>query len=312
MWFKNLLIYRFTKPFTLTAEEVNTKLAEKCFAPCNSQDVSSYGWAMPLGNQGSEYIHATNGCIMICAQKQDKILPASVVNDVLADKIEEIKEAEDRIPGRKERTELKEEITFSLIPRAFTRTNRVFAYIAPEQGLLVVNSGSHNRAEELLNFLRESLGSLPLIPVKAKNVAQHQMTEWLTQGSAPTGFELGGECELRDKADESAVIRCKNQNLCASEITNHIEAGMFVNKIALRWTGDIEFIVDDQLTIKRLNFGDLIQDKIGDVNTESAAEQFDVDFAIMSAEFAKFIPAVLEAFGGEDLSDIGEVITSAA
>ena len=104
MWFKNLLIYRFTKPFTLTAEEVNTKLAEKSFAPCNSQDVSSYGWAMPLGNQGSEYIHATNGCIMICAQKQDKILPASVVNDVLADKIEEIKEAEDRIPGRKERT----------------------------------------------------------------------------------------------------------------------------------------------------------------------------------------------------------------
>ncbi|MBW2941552.1 recombination-associated protein RdgC [Zhongshania aquimaris] len=312
MWFKNLLIYRFTKPFTLTAEEVNEKLAEKSFTPCNSQDVSSYGWTMPLGNQGSEYIHAGNGCIMICAQKQDKILPASVVNEVLADKIEEIKLAEDRVPGRKERTELKDEITFSLIPRAFTRSNRVFAYIAPEQGLLIVNAASHNKAEELLNFLRESLGSLPVIPVKAKNVAQHQMTEWLIQGAAPVGFELGGECELKDKADESSVIRCKNQNLCAAEIGSHIQAGMFVNKLALRWTGDIEFVVDDQLTIKRLNFGDLIQDKIGDVNTESAAEQFDVDFAIMTAEFAKFIPAVLGAFGGEDLSEQGEVISSAA
>lgn len=312
MWFKNLLIYRFTKPFTLTAEEVNEKLAEKCFTPCNSQDVSSYGWTMPLGSQGSEYIHTTNNCIMVCAQKQDKILPASVVNEILAEKIEELKAAEDRMPSRKERADLKEEITFSLIPRAFTRSSRNFAYIAPEQGLLIVNSGSHNSAEELLNLLRESLGSLPVIPLKAKNVAQHQMTEWLAQGTAPAGFELGGECELRDKADESAIIRCKNQNLCTTEITNHIQTGMFVNKIALRWTGDIEFVVDDQLTIKRLNFGDLIQDKVGDVNTESAADQFDVDFAIMSAEFAKFIPAVLEAFGGEDVGEQSEVISNAA
>ena len=312
MWFKNLLIYRFTKPFTLTAEEVNERLAEKSFTPCNSQDVASYGWTLPLGSQGSEYVHVSNGCIMVCAQKQEKILPASVVNEVLADKIEEIKLAEDRIPGRKERTELKDEIIFSLIPRAFTRSNRLFAYIAPKQGLLIVNAASHNKAEELLNFLRESFGSLPVIPLKAKNVAQHQMTEWLVQGSAPAGFELGGECELRDKADESSVIRCKNQNLCAAEISSHIQAGMFVNKIALRWTGDIEFVVDDQLAIKRLNFGDLIQDKVGDVHTESAAEQFDVDFAIMSAEFATFIPAVLDAFGGEDVSEQGEVISSAA
>lgn len=312
MWFKNLLIYRFTKPFTLTAEEVNERLAEKSFTPCNSQDVASYGWTLPLGSQGSEYVHVSNGCIMVCAQKQEKILPASVVNEVLADKLEEIKLAEDRIPGRKERTELKDEIIFSLIPRAFTRSNRLFAYIAPEQRLLIVNAASHNKAEELLNFLRESLGSLPVIPLKAKNVAQHQMTEWLVQGSAPAGFELGGECELRDKADESSVIRCKNQNLCAAEISSHIQAGMFVNKIALRWTGDIEFVVDDQLAIKRLNFGDLIQDKVGDVHTESATEQFDVDFAIMSAEFATFIPAVLDAFGGEDVSEQGEVISSAA
>ncbi|MEX1670193.1 recombination-associated protein RdgC [Zhongshania guokunii] len=312
MWFKNLLVYRFTKPFTLTADEVDQKLAEKAFTPCNSQDVSSYGWTMPLGNQGSQFVHSTNGYIMICGQKQDKILPASVVNEVLAEKLEEIKLQEDRIPGRKERTDLKEEIIFSLIPRAFTRSSKVFAYIAPEEGLLIVNAGSHNKAEELLNYLRETIGSLPIIPLKAKNVAQHAMTEWLTNGSAPQGFELGGECELRDKADDSAVIRCKNQNLCSTEINNHIQAGMFVTKLALRWVGDIEFIIDDQLTIKRLSFGDLIQDKLGEVDADSAAEQFDVDFAIMTGEFAKFIPAVVGAFGGEDTAEQDPVISSAA
>jgi recombination associated protein RdgC len=312
MWFKNLLVYRFTKPFTFTAEEVEQKLAEHAFTPCNSQDASSYGWTTPLGSQGSEYIHRHNDFMMICAKKQDKILPAAVVNEFLADKIEEIKLQEDRTPSRKERSDLKDEIIFSLTPRAFTKSNQIFAYIAPEQGLLVINAGSHNKAEELLNYLRETLGSLPVIPLKAKNMAQHVMTEWLSNGSAPAGFELGGECELRDKADDSAVIRCKNQNLCSSEIKNHIDSGMFVTKLALRWLGDIEFIVDDQLTIKRLAFGDLIQDKLGEVDADSAAEQFDVDFSIMTGEFAKFIPALLEAFGGEELSEQDPIISSAA
>lgn len=312
MWFKNLLIYRFTKPFTLTADEVDEKLGENAFTPCNSQDPASYGWTMPLGSQGSQYVHSANGYIMICAKKQEKILPAAVVNEVLADKLEEIKSQEDRRPGRKERTDLKEEIIFSLMPRAFTRSSRVFAYIAPAEGLLIVDAGSHNKAEELMVHLRESLGSLPVIPIKAKNVAQHAMTEWLTNGSAPQGFELGGECELRDKADDSAVIRCKNQNLCSTEINNHIQAGMFVNKLALHWVGDIDFVVDDQLTIKRLSFGDLVQEKIGETNADSAAEQFDVDFNIMTGEFAKFIPAVLDAFGGEDTAEQDPVISSAA
>src|SRR5690606_38868126 len=184
--------------------------------------------------------------------------------------------------------------------RAFSRSGRLFAYIDPAKGLLVVNSSSHNRAEELINYLRETIGSMPLIPLKAKNVAQHSMTHWLKSESAPEGFTIGGECELRDNADESAVIRCKNQNLHSQEIRNHIESGMFASRLELAWEGGIECVVDDQLSVKRLKFTDLIMDRIKDVETETAAEQFDVDFTLMTGEFARFIPALVAAFGGPD------------
>jgi len=240
---------------------------------------------------------------MVCLQRQDKVLPAAVVNEAMDEKIADIKAREDRKPGKKERTDLKEEIIFQLLPRAFTRTGRLYAYIDPKAGLLVVNSGSHNRAEELLNTLRDSLGTLPVIPLKAKNVAQHTMTRWLNDGEAPANFAIGGECELRDGADETAVIRCKNQDLGSDDIRNHLQAGMFVNKLALSWAGGIDFMVDPELTVKRLSFGDLINDKLGEVDAGSAAEQFDVDFTIMTGEFASFIPALLEAFGGEERPD---------
>ena len=52
------------------------------------------------------------------------------------------------------------------------------------------------------------------------------------------------------------------------------------------------------LAVKRLRFGDLIMDRVGDIHTESAAEQFDVDFTIMTGELARFLPALGNAFGG--------------
>jgi len=300
MWFKNLLIYSFTKPFTLSPDELDLLLANKTFAPCGSQDLSTRGWVAPIGLDDAPLVHAANGCLMLCLQRQDKVLPAAVVNDFLAEKVAEIKEREDRQVGRKERQEIKDQVVFELLPRAFSRSGRLFAYIDPAKGLLVVNSSSHNRAEELINYLRETIGSLPLIPLKAKNVAQHSMTHWLKSESAPEGFTIGGECELRDNADESAVIRCKNQNLHSQEIRNHIESGMFASRLELAWEGGIECVVDDQLSVKRLKFTDLIMDRIKDVETETAAEQFDVDFTLMTGEFARFIPALVAAFGGPD------------
>jgi recombination associated protein RdgC len=301
MWFKNLLIYRFTKPFELTPEQVEERLHDQAFKPCSSQEPSTLGWVKPLGQQGSELIHTNNGCIMVCSQRQDKVLPAAVVKDALEEKILSIREDEDRVPSRKERVDLKEQLVFEMLPRAFVKSRRQYTYIDPKNGWLIVDSGSHSRAEELIVLLRESLGSVPVIPVAPKNTAYHTMTHWL-QSTAPKGFELGGECELIDSADESAVIRCKNQNLQSKEILNHIDSGMLVKKLAMSWADKVEFLVDEQLTVKRLRFSDLIMERADEVHTDTAAEQFDVNFSIMNAELANFIPALLEAFGGEDTS----------
>lgn len=303
MWFKNVLLYRFTKPFTDSAESLEEQLAAHPFKPCGSQEPSSYGWVSPLGKASDMYVHAGNGYLMVCAQRQERILPAAVVNEALEEKVAEITAEDERSVGRKERLELKDEIIFELMPKAFVRSNKQYAYIDSREGLLVINASSAKRAEELMNLLRESIGSLPVIPITANNLPQHTMTEWLLNAQAPAGFELGGECELRDKADENSVIRCKNRDLAAEEINSHLKAGMFVSKLALSWQGGIEFVVDDQLALKRLSFGDLIQEQLEGQEAEGAAEQFDVDFTIMTQEFSRLFNDVLTAFGGEDRSE---------
>ena len=298
MWFKNLRLYRLTEDWSHTPEDLHTALEAHCFNPCGSLDLIRYGFIEPLGRHGSEFIHTTNGYVMICAKKQEKILPSSVINEQLEEKALAISEAESRNVGRKEKQTLKDEIIFSLLPKAFTKSSLDFAYIAPQEKLIVVNSSSAKRAEDLLSKLREALGSLRCIPITAKNVPTQVMTHWLQTGKLPSEFELGEECELQAGKD-GRIIRCKKQDLTATEILNHINSGMFVSKLAITWKESIHCVIDDQLAIKRVKFDDVISEKANDRNPETKAEQFDADFAIMSGELKQFISALLTAFGGE-------------
>ncbi len=298
MWFKNLRLYRLTEQWSHTTDELNTALEAFCFNPCGSLDTLRYGFVPPLGRHGSEYFHATNGYVMICAKKQEKILPSSVINEQLEEKALAISEAESRNVGRKERQTLKDEIIFSMLPKAFAKSSMDFAYIAPQENLIIVNASSAKRAEDLLSKLREALGSLRCIPITAKNLPTQVMTHWLQSGNLPAEFELGEECELQASKD-GRVIRCKKQDLTANEMLSHLNSGMFVTKLAITWKEAINCVIDDQLAIKRLKFEDIISDKANDRNPESKAEQFDADFAIMAGELKNFIAALHAAFGGE-------------
>ncbi len=298
MWFKNLRVYRLTKPFTHSPESLAEALSEHVFQPCGKQDTQQYGWVPPLGRNGTELTHAANGYMMVCAKKQEKILPASVVNEHMEEKIAEISNEEGRSVPRAERQNLKEEIIFSLLPRALTKSQLNFAYIAPEENWIVINASSASKAEELLSALRDAIGSLPVIPLSANNIPSQEMTAWLSSGEMPDGFVLGEECELEAPKDEGRIIRCKKQDLRAEEIINHIDTEMVVRKLAICWQENVECIIDHELSIKRLKFSEEILDKVGDKSPDSAAEEFDLDFAIMTMELSGFLKALPEAFGG--------------
>ena len=127
MWFKNLRVYRLNKSFELSPEELNEKLAEHEFQPCGKLDPQRSGWVMPLGRHGSEYVHAVSGNIVVAFKQEDKILPSSVVKEHLEERVLEISEQESRHVSRKERDQLKDEVIFSLLPKAFTKSNICFA-----------------------------------------------------------------------------------------------------------------------------------------------------------------------------------------
>ena len=168
MWFKNLKIYRFTQAFDTTPEELEELLAEEPFTPCGRQSKESLGWSAPLGRTGVQLAHTAGGYTMLCLQKEDRILPASVINEALIDRVESLEAKEGRKIFRKERLQLKDDVVAELLPKAFTKRQKIFGYICPKERLLVLNTSSQNQAETFLSFLRNTLGSLPVVPAGTK------------------------------------------------------------------------------------------------------------------------------------------------
>jgi len=121
MWFKNLHIFRFLQPFTLSANALHEQLTEATFQPCGKMDMGSMGWVPPLGRENDSLVHSTNNCIIFTARKEEKILPASVVREFVNDKVEEIETQQMRKVRKREKDEIREEVLLDLIPRAVVK-----------------------------------------------------------------------------------------------------------------------------------------------------------------------------------------------
>ena len=300
MWFKNLCLYRLQEPFKLSPEELEEALLQHSFQPCGKMEMSSQGWVSPLGRDGQLLVYAGGGCMMLCLQEESKLLPAGVIRDALLERVAELEEREQRKIRKREKENLKEEIFHELLPRAFSRSKQTFGYIDTKQGWLAIDSASWKQAENFTEILREAIGSLPIAPPAVEQSPQSVMTEWVAQNRLPSDIELGEEAVFQDSQTEGCEIRCKRQDLHADEIKGHIKVGKHISRLAVIWAERLGCVLDADLSVKRLKFLDIVQEQAGDHDPETAQERFDSDFTIMTLELRKFIPRLLELYGGEE------------
>jgi len=299
LWFKNLMVYRLSRDITLTADAMERQLAEFSFTPCGSQDMAKTGWVSPMGSHSDALTHIADGQIIICARKEEKMLPASVIKQTLEAKINKLEAEQARKLKKTEKDSLKDEVLHSLLPRAFSRFNQTMVWIDTTHNLIMLDCASAKKAEDTLALLRKSLGSLPVVPLTLEKPLELTLTEWVRSGETPAGFALMDEAELKAMLEGGGVIRCKQQDLVCDEIANHIESGKVVTKLALDYQERVQFVIADDASIKRLKFADILREQNDDIDREDVGQRFDADFILMTAELTALITSLIEALGGE-------------
>ena len=285
MYFKNLTLFRF--PAGLDLGVLNDALAALPLKPVGPLELSSRGFAPPLGRGSEALAHSVPGAIWLAVGGEDRLLPAAVVNDLLARKIDELEEREGRRPGGRARKRLKDDLIHELLPRAFVQPSRTDAMLDLRHGLCIVDSTSRKGGEAVVSQLRHALGSFPALPLNAEVSTRSVLTGWIAGEPLPDGLTLGEECELKDATDHGAVVRCQRQELGGEEITRHLEAGKQVTRLALNFDDHVSFVLGEDLVIRKLRFLDGAVDQLDTGDRADQHAELDAQFALMSAEIRR-------------------------
>lgn len=301
LWFKNLRIFRLKSVIKLSEAELVKQLSALQFKPCGSQDQQKTGWISPLGEKSESLLHISNGQMLLCIRKEEKILPAAVIKETLTTRINQLESEQQRTLKKSEKDALKDEIIHSLLPRAFSKTSKKWLWIDNTAGLIYVDSASAKKAEDCLALLRKSIGSLPVVPLTFTTPIELSLTEWVRKGTAPNGFTLLDEAELKSGLEQGGIIRCKQQLLVCDEIIHHIESGKRVTQLALDWREQLQFIITDEGGLKRIKFSETLREQNDDINREDAALRFDADFVLITGEITQLTAQLITELGGEKM-----------
>ena len=293
MFFRNLTLFRF--PTTLDFAEIDKLLPEVQLKPVGPLEMSSRGFISPFGRDEREVLsHRIADFLWLTVGGEDKILPGSVVNDLLERKVAEIEEKEGRRPGGKARKRLKDDLIHELLPRAFVKTSRTDAMLDLQHGYVAVDTSSRKSGENVMSEIRGALGSFPALPLNAEVAPRSILTGWIAGEPLPEGLSLGEECEMKDPIEGGAVVKCQHQELRCDEIDKHLEAGKQVTKLALILDDHVSFVLGDDLVIRKLKFLDGALDQLENADQDGVRAELDARFALMSAEVRRLF-LLLEA-----------------
>ena len=214
MFFKNAIAYTINTPIDLTVGELSEKLEAGKFEPCGSHQPHSMGFVPPCGQN---FAHRIDGFIAICLKVQSKVLPNAAINEALNDRIEAIMTTRAGKISRKERKDIKDDLTVSMLPKAFTTSAKTYAYIDIKRQIIVVDAAAATKAEALLSCLREALGTLAVKPLSADNSPSKVLTDWALYESCPAGFDALNDYNLIDPSDSGNKVTCKGHDISSED-----------------------------------------------------------------------------------------------
>ena len=300
--FKNLIAYRLAADFQVDADALEEKLEAGRFAPCGATQALSAGWVPPRGEPGAALLENIGGHLLLRLRIEKRVLSGSVVRDRVEELADAIERETARRPGRKQCRDLKDQATLDLLPKAFTTHSHLTVWIAPGQGLLMVDASSIGRADDVITLLVRAEPKLRLHLLQTAESPAACMAAWLMDGVPPKDFVIDRDCELKAADEMKAAVRYARHNLDTDEVKKHLTAGKMPTRLAMTWKERVSFVLTDTMQIRGIKFLDIVFDG----RTKPAKDEaFDVDAALATGELSQMLPDLIEGLGGE-LDFIGQ------
>jgi len=271
--------------------EITAALESGAFMPCGPTQEVSHGWIAPRG-PGEALCECINGQLIYKLMTETKSVPAGVLDRELTTRCKAVEDTTGRKPGKKERRDLKEEIKLDLLPKAFPKQTATLVWINPEKKLLVIDTASAKRADEVVNALIQSQEGLQVQPINTLAHPIRVMASWLDQTAQPETMGIDMDCVLVATDESKTKVKYVKHNLDIPEVKEHIAKGLLPESLALTWLNRVSFVLNADMTIKGVTLLDLPE-------LEEGVDEFDASVCLITGELTGLVDDLIEELGGE-------------
>lgn len=195
---------------------------------------------------------------LMAIQFNDRILPAKVRNEYLLRRVTELVEREGRGLSKTEYAQLRDEVEYDLLPRAFIRRSIVHVMFTARS--MYIHTSSVKRADDIVEFLLDIPGL-----IAPKGLRTHKTThvpvETFLHGcvtDTPDNYEVVGQGVLKSS---DGTIRLKGDRVTDDIHTLVVDEHYVPSELRLGWfdgDGDdalVEFTLTSGLVFKSIAVG---------------------------------------------------------
>lgn len=295
--FRNLRLYRLHSDWPQQEDDLTQKLHNVEFKPCGAYAERSMGWESPSGDDADPLARRIAGADLFRLRTQSRLLPTAAIREAMDERIEEFRQRTQRDPSRKEKRDLKEEITAELKPRALLKSDRTWGFCLHSEKLIGVDTASENEAERFLEQLRSALSSLQVTPLAFKEPVSKLMNQ-VFLGGGPTSFRAGQECRMIDPSAGTASVNWLGIDLGDPSVQKHVKDGLKLDRLGVEFDSVLTCVIGQDAVIRKLKFegADVMEDEMDD----DPLANLDAEFVLVTGMVKRLVTGLKKQLGGYD------------
>ena len=250
---KNAQIYKIDLP---SAKALEQHLTEKRFIDPMELEHGSIGFIM---RDGMKYVDQFVGGMAFTVRVDEKIIPVSAVNSEVQKRAEAIFLRNGYHIGRKQRSEIKDEVVFDFRRKALLKTSIITCFYDTSKNHLFVPTTSLTLAGQITALIVRAVGSVKseTIHISAlKHGLTTRLLNWLAHDDeAFSSFVPCGEVVLF-AAGQKVSIKMDELANASDGLTKALKDGFMVKSLRF-WSGnDVGFTLTSDFSFRSIEFPD--------------------------------------------------------
>jgi recombination associated protein RdgC len=210
-------LFRFPAGIDKRFKKLDAQLAEHALRPCGPLELQTRGWVSPYG-RGEDMFAIEHGVHALLALGGEDKIPANAPSSTST--------LPTRPPSWRSSAERPVGATASVASSRTTRSPSCcrgrWRGRAASPAISIfgkrLGGGRHQSSRKaaegfVSGAAQRASAAFPPTGLEPEESPRALMTEWMIDAKLPPGFALGDECELKDPADNGAIVRCRRQDL---------------------------------------------------------------------------------------------------